>query len=110
MYIPSEASRRLRKSKDPASTADERAVLANFKVKIDRVIRFIRDWVKVAVALALGLGTMVGWKRIVVTIDEKIGKQSLTYARGVRAGIVAIGTIFAADTSAPPTSSVSALP
>ena len=48
-------------------------------------------------ALALGLGTMVGWKRIVVTVGEKIGKEHLTYAQGACAGIVAIGTIFAAD-------------
>jgi inorganic phosphate transporter, PiT family len=51
----------------------------------------------VAVAFALGLGTMVGWKRIVVTVGEKIGKSHLTYAQGASAEIVAMGTIFAAD-------------
>jgi phosphate/sulfate permease len=30
--------------------------------------------VKVAVAIALGLGTMIGWKRIVVTVGERIGR------------------------------------
>ncbi|WP_448520682.1 inorganic phosphate transporter [Rhodoflexus sp.] len=50
-------------------------------------------WVILAVALALGLGTMVGWKRIVVTIGEKIGKQHLTYAQGASAEMVAAGTI-----------------
>ena len=39
--------------------------------------RFIPTWVKVAVAIALGLGTMVGWKRIVITVGEKIGKTHL---------------------------------
>jgi PiT family inorganic phosphate transporter len=53
--------------------------------------------VKVAVALALGLGTMVGWKRIVVTVGERIGKDHLTYAQGASAGLVAMGTIFVAD-------------
>jgi PiT family inorganic phosphate transporter len=53
--------------------------------------------VKVAVAFALGLGTMVGWKRIVVTVGEKIGKTHLTYAQGASAELVAMGTIFAAD-------------
>ena len=48
-------------------------------------------------ALALGLGTMVGWKRIVVTVGEKIGKEHLTYAQGASAGLVAMATIFAAD-------------
>jgi len=49
------------------------------------------------VAIALGLGTMVGWKRIVVTVGEKIGKSHLTYAQGASAELVAMGTIFAAD-------------
>ena len=52
---------------------------------------------KVAVALALGLGTMVGWKRIVVTVGEKIGKTHLTYAQGASAELVAMGTIAGAD-------------
>ena len=53
--------------------------------------------VLVAVALALGLGTMVGWKRIVVTVGEKIGKNHLTYAQGAAAEITAMATIGAAD-------------
>ena len=49
------------------------------------------------VALALGLGTMIGWKRIVVTVGEKIGKTHLTYGQGAAAEIVAMATIVAAD-------------
>jgi PiT family inorganic phosphate transporter len=49
------------------------------------------------VALALGLGTMIGWKRIVVTVGEKIGKNHLTYAQGAAAEITAMATIGAAD-------------
>jgi PiT family inorganic phosphate transporter len=49
------------------------------------------------VALALGLGTMVGWKRIVVTVGEKIGKNHLTYGQGAAAEITAMATIGAAD-------------
>jgi inorganic phosphate transporter, PiT family len=64
---------------------------------LDRSTQFIPDWVKVAVALALGLGTMVGWKRVVVTIGERIGKEHLTYAQGASAQLIAMGTIFAAD-------------
>jgi PiT family inorganic phosphate transporter len=63
----------------------------------------------VAVALALGLGTMVGWKRIVVTVGEKIGKQHLTYAQGAAAAMVAMGTIFAADTFGLPVSTTHVL-
>jgi PiT family inorganic phosphate transporter len=58
---------------------------------------FIPFWVKLAVALALGFGTMIGWKRIVVTVGEKIGKSHLTYAQGASAELVAMATIIAAD-------------
>jgi len=53
--------------------------------------------VKYAVALALGLGTMIGWKRIVVTVGEKIGKEHLTYAQGACAELIAASTIILAD-------------
>ena len=59
--------------------------------RMDKVTKFIPVWVKVAVAIALGLGTMIGWKRIVVTVGEKIGKTHLTYAQGASAEMVAAG-------------------
>ena len=59
--------------------------------------RFIPWWVKVAVALALGLGTMVGWKRIVVTVGERIGKTHMTYGMGAAAEMMAASTILLAD-------------
>jgi PiT family inorganic phosphate transporter len=98
MYVASEAVRLMLKSNNPAFTAQESAALRNYKSKVDKATKFIPSWVKVAVALALGLGTMVGWKRVVVTVGEKIGKDHLTYAQGAAAGLVAMGTIFAADT------------
>ncbi len=85
------------KSGKPNFTSAESAVLANYKKHLDLSTKFIPSWVKVAVALALGLGTMVGWKRIVVTVGEKIGKDHLTYAQGASAEIVAAVTIIAAD-------------
>src|SRR5262249_20997999 len=54
-------------------------------------------WVLVAVACALGVGTTVGWKRIVVTVGEKIGKTHMTYAQGAAAELVAMGAIGFAD-------------
>jgi PiT family inorganic phosphate transporter len=98
MYLTSEAIRVF--DKDPhgkALPADARANLDAFKKQIDRATKFIPPWVKVAVAIALGLGTMVGWKRIVVTIGERIGKTHLTYAQGACAELVAMSTIAAAD-------------
>ena len=97
MYVASEAIRLMENDSKAAFTADENAALTSYKRKIDKSTKFIPDWVKVAVALALGLGTMVGWKRIVVTVGEKIGKEHLTYAQGASAGLVAMLTIFAAN-------------
>jgi PiT family inorganic phosphate transporter len=109
MYVASEAIRLMQKSGKPAFTPAEHAALANYKSKLDKATRFIPSWVKVAVALALGLGTMVGWKRVVVTVGEKIGKDHLTYAQGAAAGLVAMGTIFAADTFGLPVSTTHVL-
>ncbi len=64
---------------------------------------------KIAVAIALGLGTMIGWKRIVVTVGEKIGKQHLTYGQGAPAELVAMCTIFAADMYGMPVSTTHVL-
>jgi PiT family inorganic phosphate transporter len=97
MYVAGEAIRLMQKSKVPAFTPAENTVLANYKSKVDKATRFIPDWVKVAVALALGLGTMIGWKRVVVTVGEKIGKSHLTYAQGASAELVTFATIEAAD-------------
>jgi PiT family inorganic phosphate transporter len=109
MYVASEAIRLMQKNKQPAFTAEENAALANYKGKVDRATKFIPAWVKVAVALALGLGTMVGWKRIVVTVGEKIGKQHLTYAQGACAELVAMVTISAADNFGLPVSTTHVL-
>ncbi|HEY1986850.1 MAG TPA: inorganic phosphate transporter [Terracidiphilus sp.] len=97
MYVTSETLRIMAKKHDVNFNADESAALNNYKGKVDKATKFIPSWVKVAVALALGLGTMVGWKRIVVTVGEKIGKEHLTYAQGACAELVAMATIFAAD-------------
>jgi len=68
-----------------------------YRKQLQGITEFIPLWVKIAVALALGLGTMIGWKRIVVTVGEKIGKSHLTYAQGGSAELVAMGTILLAD-------------
>ena len=97
MYLASEAIRFLMKDKENDLSKDEIATLNAYKGSLDAATKFIPDWVKIAVAIALGLGTMVGWKRIVVTVGEKIGKTHLTYAQGASAELVAAGTIGAAD-------------
>jgi len=97
MYLASEAIRFLMKDKENDLTKDEAATLGAYKKSLDNATKFIPLWVKVAVAIALGLGTMIGWKRIVITVGEKIGKTHLTYAQGASAEIVAAATIGAAD-------------
>ncbi|MGU9854817.1 inorganic phosphate transporter [Pseudomonas sp. LF245] len=97
MYLTSETIRLMDKGKVGNFDADTQGKLQLFKQQIDNSTRFIPLWVKIAVAIALGLGTMVGWKRIVVTVGEKIGKTHLTYAQGAAAETVAMLTIGAAD-------------
>jgi len=97
MYLASETMRHLGKDKSVHFDEPTRANLKAFKTELDGATRFIPTWVKVAVAIALGLGTMVGWRRIVVTVGEKIGKSHLTYAQGASAEMVAMLTIGAAD-------------
>jgi PiT family inorganic phosphate transporter len=109
MYVTSETLRLLAKNHQGSFSREETAALNNYKGKIDKATKFIPPWVKVAVALALGLGTMVGWKRIVVTVGEKIGKEHLTYAQGASAELIAMGTIFAADNFGLPVSTTHVL-
>jgi len=97
MYLASEAIRFLVKDKESDLSAQDLATLNAYKKSLDNATKFIPGWVKIVVAIALGLGTMVGWKRIVVTVGEKIGKTHLTYAQGACAEITAAATIAAAD-------------
>ncbi len=97
MYLASEAIRLLQKNPPAILTDKAKANLTEFKRSLDQSTKFIPLWVKVCVAIALGLGTMVGWKRIVVTVGEKICKSHLTYAQGASAELVAMTTIAAAD-------------
>ena len=97
MYLTSEAIRFLMKDKENDLSKEDVATLNAYKGSLDSATKFIPTWVKIAVAIALGLGTMIGWKRIVITVGEKIGKTHLTYAQGASAELVAAGTIGAAD-------------
>jgi PiT family inorganic phosphate transporter len=95
LYLVSESLGKL--VKQHKLTGEESQEASALKSQMDHTTKFIPFWVKVAVALALGLGTMIGWKRIVVTVGEKIGKDHLTYAQGASAELVAMTTILAAD-------------
>ncbi len=96
LYLVSTATTKLAKT-HAFSTPAEEATAKKFSAAADHLTKDIPLWVKVAVALALGFGTMIGWKRIVVTVGEKIGKSHLTYAQGGAAELVAMSTILLAD-------------
>jgi inorganic phosphate transporter, PiT family len=108
LYLTSEALGKLIKQHKMADATEQKTV-ATLKSHMDKVTKFIPVWVKFAVALALGLGTMIGWKRIVVTVGEKIGKEHLTYAQGASAELVAMCTILAADNLGLPVSTTHVL-
>ncbi len=77
----------------PTASSDAIARAESAQAKLDPITDYAPWWVIVAVALALGIGTTVGYKRIVVTVGEKIGKTHLTYAQGMSAELVAMSTI-----------------
>jgi PiT family inorganic phosphate transporter len=88
---------------------DRRKVLKGLAGELAKPVEYVPEWVKMGVAICLGLGTMVGWQRIVVTVGEKIGKTHLTYAQGAAAELVAATTIGLADFGGLPVSTTHVL-
>jgi PiT family inorganic phosphate transporter len=107
MYLEYDTLRLLTKDETKARNdypnGGDKALKA-YQSLLEKGTRYIPTWVKVAVALALGLGTMVGWKRIVRTVGEKIGKTHLTYGMGASAELVAAATILLAQFKGMPVS------
>ncbi|MBV8780206.1 MAG: inorganic phosphate transporter, partial [Phycisphaerae bacterium] len=91
------------------TAASEQKIFADYHKQLDATTKYLPTWIKVAVAMALGLGTMIGWKRIVVTVGEKIGKEHLNYGQGMAAELVAMITIGAADKFGMPVSTTHVL-
>ena len=99
MYLVLDAATLVSKDDEARATmtAAELDAVGAYTDRLQEGTRYIPLWVKVAVALALGLGTMVGWRRIVVTVGERIGKTHLTYGMGASAELVAASTILLAE-------------
>jgi phosphate/sulfate permease len=93
----------------PILAEDKAKILKSSRSTLRGSIEYAPTWVLVAVAIALGAGTTVGWKRIVVTVGEKIGKTHLTYAQGASAELVAMTTIGMADILGMPVSTTHVL-
>ncbi|MBK6535483.1 MAG: inorganic phosphate transporter [Deltaproteobacteria bacterium] len=90
-------------------SASEASALASDRKALRRLTDYAPSWVLIAIALSLGIGTMVGWRRIVVTVGEKIGKAHLTYAQGACAELVAASTIGIASATGLPVSTTHVL-
>ncbi|WP_297572782.1 inorganic phosphate transporter [uncultured Deefgea sp.] len=91
-------------SKLPIWTSHEKQSLDQFRKDLTTTTEYAPQWVIIAVALALGLGTMVGWKRIVYTVGEKIGNKGMTYSQGNAAQITAALAIGIASWTGMPVS------
>jgi PiT family inorganic phosphate transporter len=76
---------------------------------LQATVEYVPLWVVIGVAVSLGAGTMVGWKRIVITVGEKIGKAHLSYGQGACAELVAMSTIGIADLGGLPVSTTHVL-
>lgn len=108
LYVIGEAAKLSSKTATDL-TADQKAMLEQLATTTQSATRFIPDWVKFAVALSLGLGTMVGWRRIVITVGERIGKAHMSYGQGAAAETVAAVTIFSAQQFGMPVSTTHVL-
>lgn len=96
-------------AKLPETSAQDRRFLNNLRTDLLETVEYAPTWIIVAIALALSLGTMVGWKRVAVTIGEKIGKKGMTYAQGVSAQMTAAVSIGIASYTGMPVSTTQVL-
>ncbi|MBV8680321.1 MAG: inorganic phosphate transporter, partial [Aquitalea sp.] len=77
----------------PNLSADDKQLLNNLRKDLTVTTEYAPTWVIIAVALALGGGTMIGWRRVVKTVGEGIGKKDMTYAQGMSAQLTAAVSI-----------------
>jgi phosphate/sulfate permease len=103
-----QVDRRLAGQKSQGSGSDDEA-LDGPRRELRQAIEYVPTWVVVGVALCLGVGTTIGYQRIVITVAEKIGKTHLTYAQGASAEVVAMATIGLADVAGLPVSTTQVL-
>ena len=96
-------------AKLPETSTQDRRFLNNLRTDLLETVEYAPTWIIVAVALALSLGTMVGWKRVAVTIGEKIGKKGMTYAQGVSAQMTAAVSMGIASYTGMPVSTTQVL-
>jgi len=96
-------------AKQPEVSADDQRLLKKLKGDMLSTIEYAPVWIIMAVALALGLGTMIGWRRVATTIGEKIGKKGMTYAQGMSAQLTSAVSIGLASYTGMPVSTTHVL-
>lgn len=96
-------------SKMPDISASDQRLLKKLKTDMLGTIEYAPIWIIMAVALALGLGTMIGWRRVATTIGEKIGKNGMTYAQGMAAQVTSAVSIGLASYTGMPVSTTHVL-
>ncbi|WP_337263562.1 MULTISPECIES: inorganic phosphate transporter PitA [unclassified Serratia (in: enterobacteria)] len=96
-------------AKLPETSADDQRFLKNLRSDLLETVEYAPLWIIIAVALALSIGTMVGWRRVATTIGEKIGKKGMTYAQGVSAQMTAALSIGVASYTGMPVSTTQVL-
>lgn len=96
-------------AKNPNLDADEKHYLNGLSQKLLTTVEYAPIWIIIAVALALGIGTMIGWRRVAVTIGEKIGKKGMTYAQGLSAQVTTAVSIGIASYTGMPVSTTQVL-
>lgn len=96
-------------TKLPETSSDDKRFLSKLKGDLLNTIEYAPVWIIIAVALALSLGTMVGWRRVATTIGEKIGKKGMTYAQGMSAQMTAAVSIGVASYTGMPVSTTHVL-
>ncbi|AIR05587.1 MULTISPECIES: inorganic phosphate transporter PitA [Cedecea] len=96
-------------AKLPEVSADDQRLLKKLKGDMLSTIEYAPVWIILAVALALGIGTMIGWRRVATTIGEKIGKKGMTYAQGMSAQMTAAVSIGLASYTGMPVSTTHVL-
>jgi low-affinity inorganic phosphate transporter len=96
-------------AKLPNVNNDDQRLLKKLKTDMLSTIEYAPIWIIMAVALALGIGTMIGWRRVATTIGEKIGKKGMTYAQGMSAQMTAAVSIGLASYTGMPVSTTHVL-
>ncbi|RKS84613.1 low-affinity inorganic phosphate transporter [Orbus hercynius] len=96
-------------AKEPGVSSEDKRYLKSLQNNLLETVEYAPIWIIIAVASALAIGTMIGWRRVAITIGEKIGKKGMTYAQGVSAQVTTALSIGIASYTGMPVSTTQVL-